>query len=554
MFSTRPASCARGKRPAPSLRESLAPSDLAAVATFGQVRRSGARRRSPRTVDQVARAIEGLGVVGDTAAPARPLSIATTWACALGPGHRPAAQRQEAASSCSRAARGGGDRSDTGTRVEGSSQGSTRRRRCSTRRRAASSISSRRASIERTAARRPGVARASEAVRRRRDLGSTVGPLLRLLQGARPLDKLFRAVAVDGHSDPQRRRLRASRLASPSSPERFRMPVGQGSDTLAQFAVNTGGRFIADANDLRAGLEELLRATRHYYVLGFEPQNPATSPTSRASSRSASKARACRSRIGASTCEAAPRARRGARGGALHAAESIVKGLAEVGDRVRPCLRRRSRRARSMLKKTSGADLDSSARARRLQSASVFDHAVDERGPAPGRRRRCRPLSSSAPVRTSLEAKGLQFITSFAVPDGPVELRFLVAREGDAADGVAAAARRDAESDGDAMVLSPPLAWTIRAPASSSGALAGLPALEIPFRLADDSVHGGAATLARERRRARGLRDGLGRGPAHRAGPTSWRSRRSSSMPRALRAPCRSTAFGSVTDADGVGR
>jgi VWFA-related protein len=48
-------------------------------------------------------------------------------------------------------------------------------------------------------------------------------------------------------------------------------PIGRGRDTLAQFAANTGGRFVADANDLEAALGSLLDASRHYYVLAFEP-------------------------------------------------------------------------------------------------------------------------------------------------------------------------------------------------------------------------------------------------------------------------------------------
>jgi VWFA-related protein len=47
-----------------------------------------------------------------------------------------------------------------------------------------------------------------------------------------------------------------------------------GKDTLAQLASNTGGRFIKDANDLNAGLSEVLDATSTYYVLAFEPSEP----------------------------------------------------------------------------------------------------------------------------------------------------------------------------------------------------------------------------------------------------------------------------------------
>ena len=96
------------------------------------------------------------------------------------------------------------------------------------------------------------------------------------------------------------------------------------------------------------------------------------------------------------------------------------------------------------------------------------------------------PVVDLGSVRTSLEAKGLQFITSFAVPDGPVELRFLVREKASQRMGSLRLRVEMPESEGDAMVLSPPLALDdprsrLVLPAPSRG----LPALEIPFRLAD---------------------------------------------------------------------
>ena len=42
--------------------------------------------------------------------------------------------------------------------------------------------------------------------------------------------------------------------------------------------MNTGGRFVGDSNDLQAGLASLLEASRHYYVLAFEPLDPKGKP------------------------------------------------------------------------------------------------------------------------------------------------------------------------------------------------------------------------------------------------------------------------------------
>ena len=49
--------------------------------------------------------------------------------------------------------------------------------------------------------------------------------------------------------------------------------LARGRDSLANLASSTGGRFVHDANDLVAGLHEILDATRYYYVLAFEPSD-----------------------------------------------------------------------------------------------------------------------------------------------------------------------------------------------------------------------------------------------------------------------------------------
>ena len=67
-------------------------------------------------------------------------------------------------------------------------------------------------------------------------------------------------------------------VASTAVDQNLPVRTGQGRDTLAQFADNTGGRFVRDANDLRAGLQEILDASSHYYVLAFEPLDAAKSP------------------------------------------------------------------------------------------------------------------------------------------------------------------------------------------------------------------------------------------------------------------------------------
>ena len=83
------------------------------------------------------------------------------------------------------------------------------------------------------------------------------------------LDRLFRALAA---TDTVIHTVDVGGLAAAGAVDQA-VPgrLAPGRDTLAQFAANTGGRFIKDANDLRGGLVELLDASSHYYVLAFEP-------------------------------------------------------------------------------------------------------------------------------------------------------------------------------------------------------------------------------------------------------------------------------------------
>ena len=50
---------------------------------------------------------------------------------------------------------------------------------------------------------------------------------------------------------------------------------GEGLVTLAALAENTGGRFVLPTNDLARALGEMEQASRGYYVLAFQPAEPA---------------------------------------------------------------------------------------------------------------------------------------------------------------------------------------------------------------------------------------------------------------------------------------
>ena len=89
-------------------------------------------------------------------------------------------------------------------------------------------------------------------------------------------------------------------------------------------------------------------------------------------------------------------------------------------------------------------------------------------------------------VRSVLEAKGFQVITSFAVAEGPVDLRFVVRDKASRRTGSLRLQLEMPDFSDERIVLSPPLAMDdprarLVVPAPSHG----LPALEIPFRLAE---------------------------------------------------------------------
>jgi len=97
-----------------------------------------------------------------------------------------------------------------------------------------------------------------------------------------------------------------------------------------------------------------------------------------------------------------------------------------------------------------------------------------------------RPSLDVARVRDALRAKGLQVLASFAVPEGPVDLRFLVRESGSGLVGALRVDARVPRFGSGALVVSPPLfvddpRTRVVLPARSRAH----PQLEIPFRLED---------------------------------------------------------------------
>jgi hypothetical protein len=152
-------------------------------------------------------------------------------------------------------------------------------------------------------------------------------------------------------------------------------PIGRGRDTLAQLAANTGGRFVGDSNDLQGGLVGLLEASRCYYVLAFEPLDPKGKPDRRP-------------QAGDEPGAGSAPGRRGDRQGALRRTDPAPRRRGALPERQgRPVA------ARDPPDRREGGE------GRVLDSVTLA------------------PRVDLGAVRSVLEAKGFQVITSFAGPD-----------------------------------------------------------------------------------------------------------------------------------------
>jgi VWFA-related protein len=258
------------------VRESLAPSDLAAAATYGQ---SGVRILVGFSSDreQLARAIESLGML-ETQRLRDPLSIAYDLGVAReGPGLPPAAggemteHLKEQARAMAKA-----DQPLYRQRVDAFLGGLDRLARM------LDSVQGRKQVILLSAGFDSTVLGGAQGQEATEASQASVQGRLWDVQSDRyfgdatarqKLDDLFQSLAA---SDTVIHSVDVTGLAAGGQVDEA-VPgwrPGQGRDTLAQFAANSGGRFIKDANNLGTGLAEVLDASSHYYVLAFEPVDP----------------------------------------------------------------------------------------------------------------------------------------------------------------------------------------------------------------------------------------------------------------------------------------
>ncbi len=292
----------------------------------------------------------------------------------------------------------------------------------------------------------------------------------------------------------------AGLAAGPGADEPLGTSGDPGRETLAQFALNTGGRFVKDTSDLGAGLRQVLDATRYSYVLAFEPGEPA---------RKKEKPRTLEVKLkreglsvsyrrGYVLPESGPT--RDASVAQLQAAESIVKGLSGGPIALRVvAVPYRDARGRTLLPVVLEADGTSLTTGAGSQvKLEVYGYALD----GEGRIRDVlflKPTLDLAKLGDRLRARGLQVITTFAVPAGPADLRFLVRDATSGRTGSLRVRLTVPPFEGDTLVVSAPLFMddpqarvVLPTPSRMN------PQIEIPFRVRDAAfTPDGLATIYR---------------------------------------------------------
>jgi VWFA-related protein len=300
------------------------------------------------------------------------------------------------------------------------------------------------------------------------------------------LDKVFKAVAT---TDTVIHTVDVSGMEAGGSAADGLLPkaIGQGRDTLAQLAANTGGRFVSNTNDLEAGLVTLLDASRHYYVLAFEPLDAKGKPgrLRKLKVRVRGDGLSVSHRRGYALAD--PKRELSPAALALQAADTIAKGFTGGALALRavavPYRNAKGRIALPVILEVDGRAL-SEGKGSQL-GLELFGYAFDGEGRVLDTMA-VAPVMDLAKVRPALEAKGLQLITSFEVPEGAVDLRFLVREQASKRTGSLRLQLQMPAFDDDDVVLSPPLAMDdprarLVLPAPSRR----LPQLEIPFRLGE---------------------------------------------------------------------
>ena len=241
------------------------------------------------------------------------------------------------------------------------------------------------------------------------------GALDGLYQSLKRSDTVVHAVDVTGLA------------AGGGAEEQVFMPSGSGRGSLSELAGQTGGRLVRETNDLAQALREVLDASRHYYVLAFEPG---------AGKKKAGEPRRIKIQVKRPGVEvshrpvytlpdpkavAAPTRQ-------LQAAEVIAKGLTGGSLRLQalavPYRDAKGRVSVPVVLEVDGEGLLAGG-AKDALPLEIYGYALNGEG-------RIQdalfftPTLDLKQVGPVLKKKGLQILTVFHADEGPLDLRFLV--------------------------------------------------------------------------------------------------------------------------------
>jgi VWFA-related protein len=202
--------------------------------------------------------------------------------------------------------------------------------------------------------------------------------------------------------------------------------ASQGQQSLAALTLNSGGRLIKNTNDLEGGLREVFDASRYYYVLAFEPTD-----VERARKRLTKlKVRVAREGLTVSHRSGYvlpdPKAA-DANTRKMQASEAIAKGLSggPLGLRV---LALPYRAKDGGLAVSAVLELDPSALPREAPGGElkleIYGYAVTKGRVLDGVA--LSPVLSLPKLGERVRRTGVQVLASLGAAEGPVELRFFV--------------------------------------------------------------------------------------------------------------------------------
>lgn len=206
-------------------------------------------------------------------------------------------------------------------------------------------------------------------------------------------------------------------------------PVGEGRESLSLIAADTGGRFYKNANDLARPFDEILDASRRYYVLAFEAESPkGAGRFHKLKVKVATGGYKVSHRVGytESSPDAAPALRR------IEAAEAIAKGASggpiEIEALALPYRNAEGRTSVPVLLQIDGPSLLERGAGSSLP-LELYGYAFDEGGKVEDMVALVSSLDL-AKVGAKLKASGLLVQASFNLAAGSHSLRFMV-RDGE---------------------------------------------------------------------------------------------------------------------------